>query len=103
MFFAILKHEEHTFLLCTNHSITCSIYQEVVIMKRIPLTHDIHVGNIQQVFFIASVNNNYSCPNFSQVLEENCLQDLMFSAVHAQRTGTQSMASRLRKVSMPYM
>ncbi|KAJ7365204.1 Condensin-2 complex subunit G2 [Desmophyllum pertusum] len=33
-----------------------------------------------------------------EVLEENCVQDLMFSAVHAQRTGTQSMASRLRKV-----
>ncbi|KAL9966949.1 hypothetical protein ACROYT_G025098 [Oculina patagonica] len=35
---------------------------------------------------------------YLKVLEENCVQDLMFSAVHAQRTGTQSMASRLRKV-----
>ena len=35
---------------------------------------------------------------FLKVLEENCIQDLMYCAVHAQRTGTQSMASRLRKV-----
>ncbi|PFX30456.1 Condensin-2 complex subunit G2 [Stylophora pistillata] len=35
---------------------------------------------------------------YLKVLEENCIQDLMFAAVHAQRTGTQSMASRLRKV-----
>lgn len=36
---------------------------------------------------------------YCQVLEENCIQDLMFAAVHAQRTGTKSMASRLRKVT----
>lgn len=36
---------------------------------------------------------------YRQVLEENCIQDLMFAAVHAQRTGTKSMASRLRKVT----
>ncbi|XP_073235471.1 condensin-2 complex subunit G2-like [Porites lutea] len=35
---------------------------------------------------------------YLKVLEENCFQDLMYSAVHAQRSGTQSMASRLRKV-----
>jgi len=35
---------------------------------------------------------------YLKVLEENCVQDLMYCAVHAQRTGTQSMASRLRKV-----
>ncbi|XP_027038917.1 condensin-2 complex subunit G2-like [Pocillopora damicornis] len=35
---------------------------------------------------------------YLKVLEENCIQDLMFAAVHAQRTGTKSMASRLRKV-----
>lgn len=35
---------------------------------------------------------------YLKVLEENCIQDLMYCAVHAQRTGTQSMASRLRKV-----
>lgn len=28
-----------------------------------------------------------------------CLQDLMFHAIHAQRTGKNSMASRLKKVS----
>ncbi|XP_029192981.2 condensin-2 complex subunit G2-like [Acropora millepora] len=35
---------------------------------------------------------------YLKVLEENCIQDLMYCAVHAQRSGTQSMASRLRKV-----
>jgi len=36
-------------------------------------------------------------------LEEHCLQDLMFSAVHAPRTGAGALFHTLKAVSTPYL
>jgi hypothetical protein len=67
---------KHRIDIFTNVISPTSFYSKVVVME----TYNLHFNS------------------FSKKIEMFCLQDLMFHAIHAQRAGRNSMASRLNKV-----
>jgi hypothetical protein len=50
------------------------------------------------VVVMETYNLHFNSFFFQKKIEMFCLQDLMFHAIHAQRAGRNSMASRLNKV-----
>lgn len=83
-----------------NHSLTPGSYTHTAVSS-------VYEFGLNKIVHCCHIHDVHECSSrvsvilyHFKVLEENCFQDLMYSAVHAQRSGTQSMASRLRKVSL---